>query len=64
LIGPVSVSVDGYFSLNAQVSDVAFMPPRYRAVVYTSELLRRLSAHVPALSYIADSLYVSAIRQQ
>ena len=62
LIGPVSVSVDGYFSLNAQVSDVGFMPPRYRAIVYTSEWLRRLSVHIPALSYIADSLYVSALR--
>lgn len=62
LIGPASVSVDGYFSLNAQVSDVGFLPPRYRAIVYTSEWLRRLSMHVPALSYIADSLYVSASR--
>jgi len=62
LIGPASVSVDGYFSLNAQISDVGFMPLRYRAIVYTSEWLRRLSVHVPALSYIADSLYVSALR--
>jgi SAM-dependent methyltransferase len=62
LIGPVSVSVDGYFSLNAQVSDVSFMPPRYRAIVYMSEWLRRLSVHIPALSYVADSLYVSALR--
>jgi SAM-dependent methyltransferase/uncharacterized protein YbaR (Trm112 family) len=62
LIGPASVTVDGYFSLNAQVSDVAFLPRRYRAIVHTSEWLRRLSVHVPALSYIADSLYVSAAR--
>jgi len=63
MIGPVRVTVDGYFSLNAQVSDVGFMPRRYRAIVYTSEYLRRLSVHVPALSYVADSLYVSASRQ-
>jgi SAM-dependent methyltransferase/uncharacterized protein YbaR (Trm112 family) len=62
LIGPAKISVDGYFSLNAQVSDVGFMPPRYRAIVYTSEWLRRLSTHVPALSYVADSLYVTASR--
>jgi len=62
LIGPASVSVDGYFSLNAQVSDVAFLPPRYRAIVYTSEWLQRLSVHLPALNYIADSLYVTASR--
>ena len=62
LIGPARVSVDGYFSLNAQISDVEFLPPRYRAIVYTSEWLRRLSLHVPALSYVADSLYVNASR--
>ena len=62
LIGPATVSVDGYFSLNAQISDVGFMPPHYRAIVYTSEWLRRLSLHVSALSYAADSLYVSALR--
>jgi SAM-dependent methyltransferase/uncharacterized protein YbaR (Trm112 family) len=62
LIGPAEVTVDGYFSLNAQVSDVGFLPRRYRAIVYASEWLRRLSVHVPALSYIADSLYVSALR--
>lgn len=62
LIGPARVSVDGYFSLNAQVSDVGFMPRRYRAIVHTSEWLRRLSVHVPVLSYVADSLYVNALR--
>jgi SAM-dependent methyltransferase len=62
LIGPVSVSVDGYFSLNAQVSDVKFLPGRYRAIVYLSELLRRISTRIPALNYVADSLYVSAVR--
>jgi len=62
LIGPASVTVDGYFSLNAQVSDVAFMPLRYRAIVYTSEWLRRLSLRIPVMSYLADSLCVSASR--
>jgi len=61
-IGPARVLVDGYFYLNAQVSDVEFLPRRYRAIVHTSEWLPRLSVHVPALSYIADSLYVSALR--
>ena len=63
LIGPAKISVDGYFSLNAQVSDVGFMPPRYRAIVYASDWLRRLSAHMPPLRYVADSLYVTASRQ-
>jgi hypothetical protein len=61
-IGPARALVGGYFSLNSQVSDVEFLPRRYRAIVHTSEWLRRLSVHMPALSYIADSLYVSALR--
>jgi len=61
-IGPSKVFVDGYFSLNIQASDIGFMPAHYRAIVYTSELLRRVSMRAPALRYIADSLYVSALR--
>jgi SAM-dependent methyltransferase/uncharacterized protein YbaR (Trm112 family) len=63
-VGPARVFVDGYFSLNAQTSDVGFLPLHYRAIVYTSEFLRRVSMHVPALRYVADSLYVSALRQE
>jgi SAM-dependent methyltransferase/uncharacterized protein YbaR (Trm112 family) len=62
-IGPSRVSVDGYFSLNAQLSDVRFLPPHYRAIVYASEALRRLSESVHALRYVADSLYVTASRE-
>jgi SAM-dependent methyltransferase/uncharacterized protein YbaR (Trm112 family) len=59
-VGPAQVSVDGFFSLNAQISDVHLMPPHYRAIVYASEALRKASEAVPALAYVADSLYVSA----
>jgi SAM-dependent methyltransferase/uncharacterized protein YbaR (Trm112 family) len=61
-IGPSELSVDGFFSLNVQPSDVHLFPARYRAVVRTSEILRRLSNHFPALAKIADSLYVSSRR--
>jgi SAM-dependent methyltransferase/uncharacterized protein YbaR (Trm112 family) len=59
-IGPSRVMVDGYFSLNAQISDVRFMPPRYRALLRASEFLRSLSRVVPALTWMADSLYVES----
>ena len=62
-IGPSCISVDGYLSLNVQVSDVRFLPKRYRALVYVSEGLRRMSKRIPQLSYLADSLYVTSIRQ-
>jgi len=61
-IGPTHISVDGYLSLNAQVSDVRFLPKRYQALVYMSEALRQVSEFCPPLSYLADSLYVTATR--
>jgi len=62
-IGPARVSVDGYFSLNPQIGDLRFLPRRYRAIVRTSEALRRLSGYFPLLLYSADSLYVTATRR-
>jgi len=63
-IGPSELSVDGYFSLNVQPSDLHLLLPRYRAVVHCSEALRGLSAKIPALKKVADSLYVSSSRIQ
>jgi len=63
-IGPSQIFVDGYFSLNPQVSDVRFMPVRYRAIVHMSEALRKTSDWFRPLIYIADSLYVSSNRKQ
>jgi SAM-dependent methyltransferase/uncharacterized protein YbaR (Trm112 family) len=61
-VGPSRLWVDGYFSLNAQFSDLRFLPAKYRAVVRVSEWLRRASLKIPALGYFADSLYVSSVR--
>jgi SAM-dependent methyltransferase len=61
-IGPAQLSVDGFFALNAQPSDVDLLPPRYRPVVRASELLRRASGRVPALRSVADSVYVEATK--
>jgi len=62
-IGPAEVFVDGYFSLNPQISDLRFMPRRYRAIVRLSEVLRKTSTWFRPLIYAADSLYVSANRK-
>jgi SAM-dependent methyltransferase/uncharacterized protein YbaR (Trm112 family) len=56
--GSARVFVDGFFSLNAQISDVKLLPWKYRSVVYASETLRRISGVFPPLTYVADSLYV------
>jgi len=63
-IGPSHLSVDGFFSLNIQPSDLHLMPRRYRALVHTSEKLRRMSSKISALKNVADSLYISSERIQ
>jgi SAM-dependent methyltransferase len=60
LVGPSTVSVDGYFSLNPQGTDLDLLPPRYRWVIRASEALRHLSSTVPPLRLVADSLYVQS----
>lgn len=60
LIGPTSLSVDGYFSLNIQTTDKDLLPLAYRLVVYVSTLLRKMSGTIPGLMYLADSLYVTS----
>ncbi len=45
-----------------EFSNRKLSPGRYPAMVYLSDLLRRISAHIPALDYVADSLYVSTVR--
>jgi hypothetical protein len=58
LVGPSTLAVDGYFSLNPQATDLDLLSPRYRWVIRASEALRHLSSAVPPLRLFADSLYV------
>ena len=61
-IGRSELSVDGFFSLNVQPTDLHLLPWRYRALVRASESLRRVSSVFPLLLKVADSLYISATR--
>lgn len=61
-IGPAALSVDGFFSLNAQTADLDLLPAHFRAVVRTSEALRWLADRVPPLMAFADSLYVESVK--
>jgi ubiquinone/menaquinone biosynthesis C-methylase UbiE len=63
LIGPTKLSIDGFFSLDPQLSDLRFFPAHYKAIIYASETLRRIGAAVPALKLLADSLYVDSVRK-
>jgi len=38
------------------------MHPGMRALIGTSEFLRRLSLKIPLLTYVADSVYVDSVR--
>ena len=63
LIGPTELSIDGFFSLDPQISDLRFLPTRYKAIVYASEMLRHMGKAIPALKLVADSLYLESVRQ-
>jgi 2-polyprenyl-3-methyl-5-hydroxy-6-metoxy-1,4-benzoquinol methylase len=59
-VGPVTITADGFLTINPQTSDLDLLPPRSRAVVRFSETLRRASEHVPPLVRVADSVVVQA----
>jgi hypothetical protein len=60
IIGPSSVSIDGFLSLNAQPDEAHLLPARYRLIVFISEALRAAGRRLPWLLNIADSLYVKS----
>lgn len=62
IIGQTSFSVDGYFGLGIQKSDVDILPPKYRLVVRCSEALRSMSQRAGWMTHLADSVYVKSSR--
>ena len=61
-IGPSRLSVDGFFSLNAQLAEADILPLHLRALVHTSSALAQVARVVPPLTYAADSLWVASQR--
>ena len=64
LIGPSDVTADGYFSLNPQPNEAHMLPMPFRTVVAASETLRTLSMHGMPITWLADSLCVSATKSR
>lgn len=64
IVGPTTLEADGYFSINAQASDLDLLPLRYRAVVRVSELLKRASTNYRTLIKAADSIFVRATKPE
>jgi SAM-dependent methyltransferase/uncharacterized protein YbaR (Trm112 family) len=62
LIGPTTLSVDGYLTLNPQLSDLDLLPFHARRIVRFSETIRALSRRIPALLKIADSIFATSMK--
>jgi SAM-dependent methyltransferase len=62
LVGPARLFADGFFSLNAQATDIDLMAPFPKLVVRSSEALKGLAARFHPLTLVADSVFVSATR--
>ncbi|HEV8292512.1 MAG TPA: class I SAM-dependent methyltransferase [Tepidisphaeraceae bacterium] len=61
-IGHTKFSVDCYFGIGLQFSDLRLMSPILKVVVTASEGLRRLSRVMPPLKWVADSVYVLSVK--
>jgi SAM-dependent methyltransferase len=62
-IGKAEITVDGFFGLGIQASDLDLLPQAYRMIARASEWLRVLSHYVPFMSNLADSLFVEVRRK-
>ena len=58
IFGNVQATVDGYFGLGIQPSDMAILSRFGQIVVRSSEILRKLQRQFPPLLNLADSLYL------
>jgi SAM-dependent methyltransferase/uncharacterized protein YbaR (Trm112 family) len=61
-IGDSTLSIDGFFGLGIQKSDIDLLPLKYKLVVRASESLKTLSLLVPFLKYVADSVYIKSTK--
>jgi SAM-dependent methyltransferase/uncharacterized protein YbaR (Trm112 family) len=59
-VGPTRMEVDSFFFINGQPVDRDLLPRRYGIAVWASESLRKASQRLPALTRIADSVYVTS----
>jgi hypothetical protein len=58
--GKTKMTTDCYFGLGIQASDVDLLPPHYKMVIYSSEILRKLSGVIKPLMKVADSVYLES----
>jgi SAM-dependent methyltransferase/uncharacterized protein YbaR (Trm112 family) len=63
-IGPTELTTDGFLTLNPQASDLDLLPAHLRTLVRGSELLRKASGKVHALTTVADSVNVRSVARK
>lgn len=63
-IGETKMTTDCYFGLGIQASDVDLLPPHFKMVVYSSEILRKLSGVIKPLMKVADSVYLESVNRK
>ena len=61
--GPTKMTTDCYFGLGIQVRDVDLLPVKHKIIVYSSELLRKISKTIKPLTKVADSVYLESINR-
>ena len=64
IFGDATVSVDGFFGLGIQSADIDLMPFTHRIVIRASELMRKATSVMPMLSNVADSLYITSVKNE
>jgi len=62
-IGDTVMTTDCYFGLGIQNADADLLPVKYKIVVYSSAILRKLSQFIKPLVKVADSVYLDSINQ-
>jgi len=60
-IGKTEITVDCFFGLGIQYSDLEYMLTGKKCVIIGSEVLRKVTRLIPFLVFFADSLYVKSI---
>lgn len=58
--GETKMSADCFLGLGLQKNDLDLLPTRFRAIVHSSEFLRRVSVKIPWLVNVADSIYLES----
>ena len=61
--GVTKMTTDCYFGLGIQKSDIDLLPLRYKMVVLSSDILRKVSRVFSPLTKVADSVYLESLNQ-